>query len=800
MLVNYSGYITSVVLLFISLNWWQSLPPIWLLGVFAFSTLVLHFVLKKPFALCFILYCLCYLLSFCYFYKTWQPSRLVYSQPVIIHAIVDEVQTNLSDSQGAHTAQTLRFNAKIKRLGKRDLLFKPKIRLSWQKLISTHPTTELNDLEVTEFGVKKGDLYKLLVDIKHPSGLANPDGFSYQKWLAAENIIATAYVKESPSNQLLSRSFSLRQALLDKMQRLPFKFKAELIALSLGEKSAISKQTWTLIQQSGIAHLFAISGLHLGVVSMFVLMLCKPLVALLSLVVCQISAVFKSGDIDSVLSPVRVNHISLAICFLCAGFYAYLAGFELPVTRALVAVFLLTLSACLISYRRVSMSILYLLFLCLLLMPMSVLSLSFWFSFNAVFIICFILWRLNKASKGAAAKLLTACKLQLILCALTLPLVAYHFQIVSIVSPVANFIAVPVISLLVVPLCMLGLICLIFDSFEISFYFFALADRLISGVVHTLEYILAFDFSVFEVLKPSLSAVVLVFLALILLSLPFWPHKQTLSLTLILPLVSYFMPEKAGFYSIHVFDVGHGLSAFVKSRSVHLLYDTGASYPSGFSIANAVVHPFMKANGIKKIDHVFISHHDIDHSGGVDYLKQNKLHKNLHDPSDTCNSSSNPNFKHLVDDFELKILWPRRKIQDAENDDSCVLKLSHRESKTSVLLTGDIEKSAEASLIQLHKDKVVDLSADILIAPHHGSRTSSSVSFIKLVQPRYVVFSSRYNGRWNLPNQEVVNRYEALDSEILHTGKHGRIVFEIDTQISYRKYRQDEANYWFLKP
>ncbi|GBL03267.1 competence protein ComEC [Glaciecola sp. KUL10] len=252
--------------------------------------------------------------------------------------------------------------------------------------------------------------------------------------------------------------------------------------------------------------------------------------------------------------------------------------------------------------------------------------------------------------------------------------------------------------------------------------------------------------------------------------------------------------------SLDVFDVGHGLAAFVSSTDTTILYDTGASYPSGFSIASSVIQPFLKAKGVAKIDHVFISHDDIDHSGGLILLKKNKLFSNLHRPANTCNQDSSQLVKDMFISFEVDILWPITKVLKAENDDSCVLKLTHRLSQTSILFAGDIEKKAEQALVELDKQNAISLSSDILIAPHHGSKTSSSPDFVKAVSAKYVVFSSRYNGRWKLPNQEVINRYHAANAVILHTGEHGRIQFEIDKQIVVKRYRQDEANYWYLKP
>ena len=812
MLVNYSRNITSVVLILISFLWWQSLPPIYFLGVCAFVTLVLFFVLKKHLYLAFILLSIVWLGGVGHLYKYWMPSTLIYNTPVLVHAIVSDVHLNQTPQSGSKPFTNIRFNARISKIGKNTLLLNPLVRISWRR--------EWGDQQKHE-SIKQGDILKLLVVVKPPSGLANPDGFQYQKWLASKSIVATGYVKTSPSNRVLSSQPTLRQQLLEKLQLLGLSNQAELTALSLGIRAAITQETWSLIQQTGTAHLFAISGLHLGVVSMFTFFLCKPLVASVSMglvwlsrVRVQYSSVKRSThslltsqhrqtrhfSFKTSFKQHRVNHISLIVCCLISGLYAHLAGFELPVTRALVAVCLITIYGCFLLHWKASTSLIYLVFLCLVLMPLSVLSISFWFSFSAVFIIFFILWRLRNSQKNTVDKLIHACKVQLVLCLLTLPIVAYHFQIISLVSPIANFIAVPVVSLLVVPLCLLATICLIFDWQNISFLLFQLANETISILFMGLQWASSFEFSVFEIAKIGLGAICLFILVLIVGFLPYAPCKKRISLLLFIPCVSYFLPTKHNMVLLDVFDVGHGLAAFVRSTETTILYDSGASYPSGFSIASSVIQPFLKAKGIAKIDHVFISHDDVDHSGGLKFLKKNKLLSNLHKPENTCNKLSS----HLVNDFftefDVDILWPLTKVIEAENDDSCVLKLTHRFSQTSILFAGDIEKIAEQALVELNKQNAINLSSDILIAPHHGSKTSSSPDFVKAVSAKYVVFSSRYNGRWKLPNQDVVNRYHAANTVVLHTGEHGRIQFEIDKQILVKRYRQDEANYWYLKP
>jgi competence protein ComEC len=246
-------------------------------------------------------------------------------------------------------------------------------------------------------------------------------------------------------------------------------------------------------------------------------------------------------------------------------------------------------------------------------------------------------------------------------------------------------------------------------------------------------------------------------------------------------------------WQLVVFDVGQGLSVLIQRSSKSILYDTGASYPSGFNMADAVILPYLQHTGVDQLDKMIISHSDNDHAGGLNELQEsidinellynaNPLEKNA-----TCLHGK----AFLWQNLHIKMVWPKTIVSE-ENDDSCVLLIS--DGKHSVLLTGDISKKVEAALLRQYPE----LNADIIIVPHHGSKTSSSDLFLTTLQPSFAVVSAGYMNRWHMPVTEVVQRYQQHNIELLNTATSGQIIFTMSEQgISKQSYYRDLWPFWF---
>lgn len=698
-----------------------------------------------------------------------------------IHGIVDSIPQQKSG--------VVRFNFIVTKIADRHLHDKIRIRLSWQK---------------TKHVFKLGQLWRLSIRIKPAHGLANIGGFSYQTWLRKNDIIATGYVIGKSDNKLLDDYAGIRQKLYNQLtSHLPENQLAPLLlALSFGERSKLTKAHWQILQTTNTQHLIAISGLHLG------------LIATMSFAV--FSLLVKFAPLFRLLKPkykeiVVDTNIQMAIVLLsCATvlFYAYLAGFSIPTLRALFMLFLYWGARMLGVKLSPIRWLLITLFLITLITPFSLFSSSFWLSFYAVSIIFLFVWRFkaltsnNKPNKSFRSKISFWLKggfyLQCALVLLMIPISLQFNHQLSLVALPANLIAVPWMSFTSIPLSLLAVIFLPISitisehlinlsllSLEMLWWWLEILSGLsvasinASNLYLTVGIIIVLFFIIRVVLAVNVTRLHLFFLSLVLVSV--------ISLTL-------FLQQNEKRWQLSVMDVGQGLSVIVEANNRVMVYDTGAEFPSGFSMAETVVLPYLKFRGLSTLDWLVLSHNDNDHAGGVNTLESslsiNKKLSNFGDNSQRCLSGRSFNWQFL----QVQILSPDTVVGE-ENDDSCVLKIS--DGNTSVLLPGDISSKVEKHLVESHIEKSV-LKSDIMVVPHHGSKTSSSKAFIKAVSPSLAIFSAGYLNRWNMPVQQVVERYKQQNIATLNTAIDGTIIVRIepDTHSVYT-YRNDIWPFWF---
>jgi len=769
------------IAVFFSHLWWQSLPSIYAIGLSVFVSLVLIAIRKLPIVTGALLG-LIWAGGAGHYYLNWQLPHEFYNQNIIIEAKVSSIHLLPNVIPASQRTQnrpllpSIKINLTLLTAGKTSLPLNPEVRLSWYK---------------PEFWVQQGDIIQVLTNLKAPIGLANPNGFNYQTWLVSSNVVATGYIQSSLSNRLLLAKPSYRQRLINKIHQMPLDKGAEILSLSIGYRKLLSDKTWQAIQQTGTAHLFAISGLHLAIVFSFAYVMCRFLFA-----AATIALNVSCGYL------IHINTRPLCLCvatFICAG-YAFLSGFDVPVMRAVLSLGLISLLSVFGLYWRLTSIVLALLCAFIVMSPLSVLSVSFWFSFSAIAFIWFCLWLMPGAASNWREKVLKAVKLQVALSVLMMPIVAFSFSYLSAFSALINLVAVPFISLLVVPVCAVALVMLMLQQEHISESLFGVADRLLEVGLSSLIGITQFDFLGLEVIAMPLSVFCLALLAAMIFILPYWPQKLTTILLLCLPLGSYFLPQRLALWQINIMDVGHGLALVVYVDGDYLLYDTGARFVSGFSLAESVIKPYFDAIQVDNIEHLVLSHSDNDHAGGAAYIQKNFAVKHFHTTRSTCNRDSVLLNNTFFNKLKIEVFWPLKAIHNAKNNDSCVLKLTHVESQISVLLTGDIEAKTEKVLLEMHAKKEIDLRSSILIAPHHGSQTSSSQAFVLAVAAQHVVFSTKHRHRWNFPAQSVQTRFANTRATLHNTGTEGRIQFSIDNQIAFSRYRVDEYNRWYFKP
>jgi competence protein ComEC len=665
-----------------------------------------------------------------------------------------------------------------------------KVRLNWYGKV---PSIQL------------GEVWRLRVRLKRPWGYANPGGFDYEKWLFEQSIRATGYVRNKGENErirgtsLLNPAYYLRATLNQKLEQTKSKSSAVIKALVLGERGQMDSKRWQVLTQTGTNHLLAISGLHVGIVSGFVYFI----------------VLFLWKRSEHLCLKIAAQRVAALAAIFAAVFYAMLAGFSIPTQRAMMMATVVFLSIYFMQSLR-PWNILSIALLCVLVLdPFSVLSPGFWLSFLAVAIILFSLkgksTEQNKQAKQAnrtkQAWWRSLVKIQFVLSLGLLPLTLLFFQQASLVSPIANFFAVPWVSFLVVPVTLMGSL-LMLASDTLGGWVLQISHFLLEVFWSILNYLHALPFSSWHhaieiwALVPALVGIML------LLSAKGFPSKW-LSVILLSPLV-FAKPAAVSENNLTVttLDVGQGLSVVIEVGEHVLVFDTGPKFSSSFNAGESVVIPYLRQRGIDKIDTLVVSHGDKDHAGGlqgillnmpVEKLLSSNIENYHHDQLKVCRAGvdwqwHSAHFQFIHPPANLTEVG-LRKLSD--NNSSCVLLVTHPSG--SILLTGDIEKLVEKRLIANQHDK---LDIDVLIAPHHGSKSSSTRAFIQTTSPDYVVFATGYRNPYGFPDENVVSRYEEFGSHLVNTASQGMISFEfsdengLQLQPGYREVRQ---RFWHSK-
>jgi len=707
------------------------------------------------------------------------------------HTIVGKI-----DSLVSHENQTQRFNMLVEQIDGTKLKKKVKFRLNWKA----------SNLELLQ-----GQVWQLKVKIKPAHGFANKGGFSYQTWLKQKQLTATGYVKTSKENGLISNRVTIRQTLIKESQLiLPnHELSGIILALGFGDRSKITKEMWTVLQATGTQHLIAISGLHIGLVATGSFGLCFLFFKLLP--AQRISSHKRRQWLTKMNTRMYPVFLSVGVAVI----YSYLAGFSLTTIRALIMLGLFWLARLCGLKVSIRLWVLITLFLVIITSPFSLFSVSFWLSFYAVATIFLVVWKIGTFSPTSHRAIRWAHALvlmQLGLTLLMLPIVAIYSQQLSFVSFMANIIAVPWMSFTCIPLALLSVLFLpLFTGIaeklmQLNIYCFEL-------LWHWLSYLSQQSWSQFYL---SQSQVYLVCLGVGLAFLIWmFPLKKRMTLAsgfigMLLIIGQSVSKDKQVGWKLTVLDVGQGLSIAIERGDRAIVYDTGASYPSGFNLAESVLLPYLQYQGISELDYLIISHQDNDHAGGREFIKEKmpirKIMQNNRFLADSQSCKVGDNF--YWQGLKFEVLWPdelrrfpssKGKKQSistqsniSKNDTSCVVRIS--DDEYSVLLTGDISKKVERELIE---SGVLDRS-DVLIAPHHGSKTSSSTAFIKAISPNLAIFSTGFMNRWKMPNKDVLARYRQLDVKTLNTADKGAISVEfLDSSKQIETYRENHWPFWF---
>jgi competence protein ComEC len=630
--------------------------------------------------------------------------------------------------------------------------------------------------------IKAGQHWAFTVKLKRPHATLNPNGFDYERQLFIENIGATGYIRSQIKPELLGRDSAWlsvqvwRQTITDKLtQLLADRASLGLIkALTIGDANNITAAQWELFRKTGTTHLVVISGSHIGLIAGLVYLLVQKLWA-------------RTGILR--WSPPRVAAV---VALLAGVLYSALAGFSVPTQRSVI---MLTVAMLAIISQRNSKPIHTLasaLIAVLLFDPLAVLSSGFWLSFIAVGLIIYtVSGRLGKLN------LITeSVKLNSIMSLSLAPLTLLFFQMISIISPVANFVATPAISFLIVPLALLGVIVM-FISPSLATGLFALSDYLLRGLSWLLDRLAALPFAVINHPQPSLWAVLLAGFAVLILLAPKGFPARHLGWILLLPLIFTRSPRPAnGELQLTLLDVGQGLAVVAQTAEHNLVFDTGSRFSADSDQGKSVVLPFLRSQGIGKIDQLIISHGDNDHIGGAESLIQGiKVDNILTSVPEKLSEHQAINCMAgqtwSWDGVDFSMLSPSESLS-SENNNSCVLQI--KTAHGTALLTGDIEAEAENWLV---KNNAQQLKSALLIAPHHGSKTSSTLPFLQAVQPETVLIPAGYRNQFGHPHREVIARYQALHAAYLSSADSGAIRVDFNNGTRHiSKWRHINRRYW----
>ncbi len=624
------------------------------------------------------------------------------------------------------------------------------------------------------FCLQAGQHIHAITRLKPVHGLANPGGFDYHRYLVSQRVAYRGYIREMTVLSAASGYSFVRQTLIGHLKQHTLRDPRWLQALLLGDRSALTDADWQLLQETGTAHLFSVSGMHVGVVAASAVWLGRLLVML-------------ALRMQGYRAPVWNSRLLLTcwVLIVCAG-YVVITGAALPAVRAwvLLAIFMLLRIACHHwSARHIAVVMVS---CCILLFPLQLLAASMQLSVGAVLAIWLLIWRYRLHCRPAWQ---SAGILQTGLTVLLLPLTVMWFGILSLSTLPVNLLVVPLV-MLALPVLLTGFIISLLLPGH-AHWWLAACTRLLDWLVDLLKVL---HQTLDWVWYVPLSAVVggLIILIVVLASMPGFPFKRLTLSVLSVPLMLSGIPARDDAWYLHVFDVGQGSAMAVSRGSRAIIVDTGPAFDGRAMAMGQQVLPALLQAGIRTVDGVIVSHSDIDHAGGLARLEQSPLvHPNTfwHSPVRGCEAGKTVNWQGL----KLTYLWPMAGNQQNDNAHSCVITLSgggHR-----VLLPGDIERSTEYRLLT----RYAHMAADIMVAPHHGSETSSTRAWIKAVAAQHVVFTTGWLNRWAFPAADVVNRYQEYGASLYNSASSGYLRFRLPPHapVSVMTYRDTMAPRWY---
>ncbi|MDO9151313.1 MAG: DNA internalization-related competence protein ComEC/Rec2 [Methylotenera sp.] len=689
------------------------------------------------------------------------------------------------------TEHGTRFNFAVEHILTADAIVPEHLSLSiYRKREQQSQAHEL--MQFPDF--KAGQRLRVVARLKRPHSVQNPHGFDFESWSLAENIRAIGNVNGKPvildafvwrPQYVVERTRQIvKQRIAKVLMNKPYSGVVQ--ALVMGDDSQISVKDWQLFLRTGITHLMSISGLHITMLSglMFVL----------------VNFVWRR--IPNLSNKVPTRKAATFAGLLTALIYALVAGFSVPTQRTLYM--LMVFGVALWSGRRfvIAQVLALALVIVVLIDPWSVISAGFWLSFGAVALLSFAMG----ARIATPHWLKVAVQTQWAVTIGMLPLLLIMFHQASIISPVANAIAIPLISFFVTPLALLGSFLPIDWPLHLAYY-------LLERCVIFLDWLNQLPVAVWQQHAPTRWTLAPAVVGVVWMLLPRGVPLRWLGVFGFLPMILISPSRPAlGDMKATILDVGQGLSVVVQTSKHTLLYDAGAKFNAQSDAGSRVVVPFLQGEGVQKLDGFIVTHDDNDHSGGmgsvltlmpVDWFASS-IPQTVTIPPNVERMKCYAGQSWHWDGVDFEMLYPNLTDYDnvriKDNDRSCVLKITSESG--SLLLTGDIERNAESALISENSSSLpAMLKSDVLVVPHHGSKTSSTQDFVEAVAPSVVIFTVGYLNRFKHPRPEVIARYKTINSNIYQSDYHGAIELNFNKQgttpeIAVRNWRAQRKRYW----
>ena len=631
--------------------------------------------------------------------------------------------------------------------------------------------------------VHPGERWSFTVRLRRPHGLVNPHGFDYEAWLLERGIGATGYVRARPE----PRRLGVRNSFLDDVERLREavrdRFSAVLgatpaagilEALAVGDQRAISREEWQLFNRTGVTHLMSISGLHVTLVS--------------GLIAWLVGSLWRRMPQLALRLPAR-KVAAVAAIFGALG-YTLIAGYGVPAQRTfwMVGVVAIALWFGRISspWRTLSLALAAI----VLMDPWAPLAPGLWLSFGAVLLIFYsaVGW------SEPGSKLWQWGRIQWAITVGLAPAALLLFGQISIAGPLANALAIPLVSVVITPLALLAALIPVDALLEFC-------AVLVQWLLEFLEWCAALPGALWQQHVPPLWAVAAALVGAAWLLAPRGIPWRAAGLALMAPAFLIAPPAPApGDVWVTTFDVGQGLGVLVRTAEHALLYDAGPAWGAEADSGSRVVVPALRGEGLGRLDVVVLSHEDNDHIGGalsvMESFEVGELVSSL--PAWHPLNALAPQVRRCSandawqwDGVRFELLHPAPDAVAAKrNNMSCVLRVVA--GGRSLLITGDIERGAEAQMVAVGRAG----KTDVLLVPHHGSRTSSTPEFIKAVSPTWAIVPVGYRSRFGHPNPEVMERYRAAGAQIVRTDLDGAVSITLGANFDVETERHRRGRYW----